>query len=313
MAAPSRAALTRTATRQPGSTGNRILVVEDEALVAMALRESFNEMGFVVIGPFSRISEAMNALRTNQVDAAVLDINLGGEMVYPLADVLKAARIPFAFVTGYGAEEVKARYASIPVLQKPVELDALKSIFTVRPRCFGGFRRFGRPPERCGISSSTDSVVTADRRHAVGAVAASDIVGRPEARCVRMVKIAVTGASGFLGRHVLAALARRHRGRERPAARAARPGRCGAVSAGRTFDLTAAPDDAFDRLGRPDIVIHLAWGGLPNYLSPRHLESRASGAGALPARAGRSGPAKRWWSPGPASNTACNRAVCMRT
>jgi hypothetical protein len=75
----------------------------------------------------------MNALRTNHVDAAVLDINLGGEMVYPLADVLAAARIPFAFITGYGAEEIKHRYANIPILQKPIEPDALKSFFTRRP------------------------------------------------------------------------------------------------------------------------------------------------------------------------------------
>jgi len=114
-------------------TGNRILVVEDEALVAMALCETLNDLGYKVIGPFSRISEAIVALRTNDVDAAVLDINLGGEMVYPLADVLAAARIPFAFVTGYGDEEIKHRYDRIPVLQKPIETDALKLIFSIQP------------------------------------------------------------------------------------------------------------------------------------------------------------------------------------
>ena len=111
----------------------RVLVVEDEALVAMALCETLNELGYKVIGPFSRISEAIGALRTNDIDAAVLDINLGGEMVYPLADVLADARIPFAFVTGYGAEEIKHRYDRIPILQKPIETDALKLIFSAQP------------------------------------------------------------------------------------------------------------------------------------------------------------------------------------
>ncbi len=97
--------------------------------IALALRDSFDELGLTVVGPFSRVADAMNALRTYQVDAAVLDINLGGEMVYPLADVLAAAHIPFAFITGYGAEEIKHRYARVPVLQKPIESDALKSIF----------------------------------------------------------------------------------------------------------------------------------------------------------------------------------------
>ena len=79
---------------------NRIMIVEDEALVAMALRESLDELGFSVLGPFNRISEAMIALRNNRIDAAVLDVNLGGELIYPLADVLAADHVPFVFITG---------------------------------------------------------------------------------------------------------------------------------------------------------------------------------------------------------------------
>jgi two-component SAPR family response regulator len=105
------------------------MIVEDEALVAMALRESLDELGFSVLGPFNRISEAMIALRNNRIDAAVLDVNLGGELIYPLADVLAADHVPFVFITGYGAEEIETRYARVPVLQKPIEVDALKSVF----------------------------------------------------------------------------------------------------------------------------------------------------------------------------------------
>jgi PAS domain S-box-containing protein len=110
-------------------SGNRVMIVEDEALVAMALREALDDLGFDVIGPYSRISEAMVALRNNHIDAAVLDVNLGGEFIYPLADVLAAGHVPFVFITGYGAEEIEERYVSVPVLQKPIEPGALQAVF----------------------------------------------------------------------------------------------------------------------------------------------------------------------------------------
>jgi PAS domain S-box-containing protein len=118
---------------QPGPVaiaGNRVMIVEDEALVAMALRDTLGDLGFAVLGPFNRISEAMIALRNNRVDAAVLDVNLGGELIYPLADVLAADHVPFVFITGYGAEEIEPRYASVPILQKPIEVGALEAVFT---------------------------------------------------------------------------------------------------------------------------------------------------------------------------------------
>lgn len=111
-------------------SGNRILVVEDEALVAIAIREALEELGYAVIGPCNRITEAMVALRHNRVDAAVLDVNLGDASVYPLADMLVAESIPFIFVTGYGTEELDRRFLTVPVLQKPIERHALQTIFT---------------------------------------------------------------------------------------------------------------------------------------------------------------------------------------
>jgi PAS domain S-box-containing protein len=118
-------------------SGNRIMVVEDEALVAMALGELLNEMGYSVIGPFSRISEAIITLRSGRIDAAVLDINLGGEVVYPLADILMADGVPFIFVTGYSDEEIEHRFSNVPVLQKPIERDALIAILGRRPIVVG--------------------------------------------------------------------------------------------------------------------------------------------------------------------------------
>jgi PAS domain S-box-containing protein len=110
--------------------GNNILVVEDEALVAMVESDALMELGYVVVGPFSRPSEALAAVQAGDISAAVLDINLDGVLVYPVADELAARGIPFVFVTGYGTESIDERFAGIPVLQKPIERETLQRIFT---------------------------------------------------------------------------------------------------------------------------------------------------------------------------------------
>jgi two-component SAPR family response regulator len=114
------------------ATGNRVLLVEDEILVAMMMRDILSDLGFSVIGPFSRLSEAMVAAVHNEIDAGIVDINLGGEFVYPVADVLVARGIPFVFVTGYGVESIEGRFGSVPIIKKPVQRQALQKIF-IRP------------------------------------------------------------------------------------------------------------------------------------------------------------------------------------
>jgi two-component sensor histidine kinase/DNA-binding response OmpR family regulator len=109
--------------------GNRVLLVEDEALVAMVMRDMLTELGFHVVGPFGRSADAAAAARDEDVDAAVLDINLDGEAAYPVADLLAARGIPFVFVTGYGAESIDGRFAHVPVLQKPIERQMLEGVF----------------------------------------------------------------------------------------------------------------------------------------------------------------------------------------
>jgi two-component SAPR family response regulator len=105
------------------------MLVEDEALVAMSVNELMTDFGFSVIGPFGRVAEAADALKKGGIDAAILDINLGGELVYPLAEKLVEAKVPFIFVTGYGPESIDRRFAAIPVLQKPIEREALERMF----------------------------------------------------------------------------------------------------------------------------------------------------------------------------------------
>jgi PAS domain S-box-containing protein len=110
-------------------SGNRILLVEDEILVAMMMRDILADLGFSVIGPFSRLSDAMVAAVHDEIDGGIIDINLGGEFVYPVADVLLARSIPFVFVTGYGVESVEARFRAVPIIKKPVQKQALQSVF----------------------------------------------------------------------------------------------------------------------------------------------------------------------------------------
>jgi two-component sensor histidine kinase len=108
--------------------GNRFLLVEDEALTGM-MRDMLTELGFDVIGPFGRVADAMAAVRCEDFHAAVLDVNLDGEMVYSVADAVGARGVPFVFVTGYGAEGIDGRFAQVLVLQKPIERQMLQSVF----------------------------------------------------------------------------------------------------------------------------------------------------------------------------------------
>jgi PAS domain S-box-containing protein len=110
-------------------TGNRVMVVEDEALVAMVECDSLRELGYQVVGPFSKPAEALAAVKAGGIAAAILDVNLDGTLVYSVADELAARQIPFIFVTGYGTESIEKRFAKIPVLQKPIERETLQRIF----------------------------------------------------------------------------------------------------------------------------------------------------------------------------------------
>ena len=110
-------------------TGNRVLLVEDEILVAMMMKDILTELGFSVVGPFSRLGEAMVAAVHEEINAGIIDVNLGGEFVYPVADVLAARNIPFVFITGYGVESIDSRFGYVPIVKKPVQRQVLQKIF----------------------------------------------------------------------------------------------------------------------------------------------------------------------------------------
>lgn len=107
--------------------GRRILVVEDEFLLADELQHELEDAGAEVIGPAATVASALNMLQaTDGLDGALLDMNLGmaGEKVYPVADALAARGVPFVFVTGYDGHTLDERYAHVPRCVKPVDVGA---------------------------------------------------------------------------------------------------------------------------------------------------------------------------------------------
>jgi PAS domain S-box-containing protein len=114
--------------------GRRILLVEDEALVAWALEDMLVELGCTVVGPAARVNQALVLVEGQPLDAAVLDVNLNGEKCYPVAEALTARGVPFIFSTAYNKDSLQKNYLGSPVLQKPFELstfsNALEELFT---------------------------------------------------------------------------------------------------------------------------------------------------------------------------------------
>ena len=111
--------------------GRRILVVEDEYMVAEDLRRWLQGRGAQVIGPAPRLGRAHSLIATEPIDAAVLDIHLAGELVFPAAEALDERRIPFLFMSGFDRSVVPARFAHVQLLEKPVSFDALLQAMTV--------------------------------------------------------------------------------------------------------------------------------------------------------------------------------------
>ena len=105
-----------------------MLLVEDEPTVSLMLSDMLLQFGHSIDGPYNRFSDAMTAARSNNVEVGVLDINVGGQKIYPLAEVLCERRIPFVFVTGYSTDSVDSRFRHVPILQKPIEPDALQAL-----------------------------------------------------------------------------------------------------------------------------------------------------------------------------------------
>jgi CheY-like chemotaxis protein len=100
--------------------GRRVLVVEDESLVAMLLETILEDMGCVPVGPASTVDEGLQMIGEDQpLDAALLDVNVAGKQVFPIAEALKARGVPFVFSTGYGEGGLPDEWRGQATLQKP--------------------------------------------------------------------------------------------------------------------------------------------------------------------------------------------------
>jgi CheY-like chemotaxis protein len=102
-------------------SGRRVLVVEDEMMVAWLLEDMLADFGCAVVGPAAGVNQALAMLDAEAFDAAVLDVNLKGQKSYPVADALAARGVPFVFSTGYNKDSLPNSYQNSPVLQKPFE------------------------------------------------------------------------------------------------------------------------------------------------------------------------------------------------
>ena len=99
--------------------GRRVLVVEDESLVAMLLETILEDMGCIPVGPASTVDEGLRMAADEAVDAALLDVNVAGRQVFPVAQLLKDRGVPFIFSTGYGEGGLPDEWRGQPTLQKP--------------------------------------------------------------------------------------------------------------------------------------------------------------------------------------------------
>lgn len=107
----------------------RILIVEDEYFLATELEQELTEAGAIVLGPAASVRNALALIEENDaLDGAMLDVNLGGELVFPVADRLMAMGVPFALTTGYKEQDILARYAHAPRVGKPVEPRAVADV-----------------------------------------------------------------------------------------------------------------------------------------------------------------------------------------
>jgi CheY-like chemotaxis protein len=106
----------------------RVLVVEDELMIRMLLEDMLGELGYTVAAEAGRLDEALEATKTAEFDLAILDVNLDGQPISPVADALVARGTPFVFATGYGERGLPEPYRDRPMLKKPFQIEGLKQM-----------------------------------------------------------------------------------------------------------------------------------------------------------------------------------------
>src|ERR1700752_254451 len=115
-------------TERPATPAKRILVVEDEPMIRMLLEDMLGELGYTIAAEAARVEEALEATRTAEFDLAILDVNLNGQPISPVAYALVARGTPFVFATGYGERGLPEPYRDRPMLKKPFQIEGLKQM-----------------------------------------------------------------------------------------------------------------------------------------------------------------------------------------
>jgi len=100
-------------------SGIRVLVVEDEGVVALMIEDMLQDLGCEIAASAARLADACEIAASAEIDLAVLDVNVNGQPVFPVAEVLRERQIPFVFSTGYGASGLPQEFDGHPVLGKP--------------------------------------------------------------------------------------------------------------------------------------------------------------------------------------------------
>jgi CheY-like chemotaxis protein len=113
---------------RPAATAKRVLVVEDELMIRMLLEDMLGELGYTVAAEAGHLDEALEATKTAEFDLAILDVNLDGQPISPVADALVARGTPFVFATGYGERGLPEPYRDRPMLKKPFQIEGLKQM-----------------------------------------------------------------------------------------------------------------------------------------------------------------------------------------
>ncbi|HEY5167246.1 MAG TPA: response regulator [Pseudolabrys sp.] len=105
----------------------RVLVVEDEYLIRMLLEDMLADLGYCIAAAVGTVAEATDLAANGQFNVAILDVNLDGQEIYPVAEILAKRGLPFIFVTGYGKGSLSEPYSGRPALQKPFQAEQLKT------------------------------------------------------------------------------------------------------------------------------------------------------------------------------------------
>lgn len=117
--------------------GKKVFVVEDEALISMLFEDILGELDCEVVGPALNLKQALELARTADMDAAVLDVNLGGDPIFPVAEILASRGVPLVFSSGYGASGLPERWRSEPTLPKPFTTDEVAAVLHALVRADG--------------------------------------------------------------------------------------------------------------------------------------------------------------------------------